>query len=321
VLWIAAHLGAHGSWRELDVALALSRVDAAWLGLDPDQLRGTVVDTLSGILARDPLAFGALRSTLEAAPEGFGPLGLEALGRATGPRALATLSDLLDGRRLDAASVLGAIESVGRRSLPPFDEFLLQRLRELAVEEDPRLRSAALRAAGALGDEESLQLQISGLMFEHGDVRSAACAALGELTGLRFGNDVERWTSWHANEIEWWDAEAAQVLARLVDDDMPTAVAALSDLVTHRLHRARLAQAVAGLLEDESPELRRLACVTLEQLGARVIAPALVERLADIDDDVRASAHRCLTTLFGLDLPPELEAWKSELERSDLVLR
>jgi HEAT repeat protein len=321
VLWIAAHLGAHGSWREVDLALGLSRVDADWLGLDPDALRGTIVDTLAGILARDPLAFGALRSAAQAAPEGFGPLGLEALGRSSGARALATLSELLDGRRLGAASVVGAIESVGRRSVPPFDEFLLQRLRELAVDEDPQLRSAALRAAAALGDEESLPLQISGLMFEHGDVRSAAGDALGELTGLHFGNDTERWTSWYANEIGWWDGEAPLVLEHLADDDTPTAIAALSELVTHRLYRARLAHAVAGLLEDESPELRRLACLTLEQLDGRVVAPALVERLADVDDAVRESAHRCLTTLFGLDLPPELEAWKAELERKDLVLR
>lgn len=321
VQWIAGHLSIHGSWREVDLALGLSRVDAQWLAIDAEQLHGTIVDALAAILARDGLAFGALRSTVVAAPEAFGSVALDALARCGGARALSTLSDLLDSRRLDAASVLAAMATVGRRCVPPFDEFLLQRLRELSVEEDPRLRSAAMRAAAAVGDEDSLPLQISGLLFEHGDVRSAAGDALEELTGLRFGNDSERWTSWYANETEWWDGEAPAVLERLTDDDTAVAIAALAELVPHRLYRARLARAVAGLLEDESPELRRLACLTLEQLHGRVVAPELVERLSDVDDAVRESAHRCLTTLFGLDLPPELEAWKSELEREDLVLR
>lgn len=321
VLWIADYLTEHGSWREVDLAFGLSRVDSAWLGLDPALLHDRVESALTAMLARDPMAYGSLRTTVAAAPQAFGSVALDALAEMSGDRALSTLFELLELRRLDASEVLGAIEDVGRRCLPPFDPYLLQRLRELAAQEDPSVRGAALRAAGALGDEESLPLQLEGLAQASGAVRSAAGAALTELTGLRFGSDARRWLSWYAGERRWWDERAPAVLERLAHDDVAVVIAALAEIVPHRLQRDRSARAVAGLLGDESPELRRLACLTLEQLGGRVVAPEVVERLADVDETVRASAHRCLQRMFGLELPPGFEIWRAQLERGDVVLR
>lgn len=321
VLWIAGFLGEHGAWREVDLALGLTRLDATWLGLDPAQVHDAVAAALAAMLARDAGAHAALRSMAETAPETFGPVALEAWTRSAGARTLASLCALLDGHRLDAVLVAQAIEAVGRRSLPPFDAFLLQRLRELAVDDDPRKRAAALRACAALGDEDSVELQIAALRYHDGGVRSAGAAALTELTGLRFGGDAQRWLSWHAGESAWWDGAGPEALERLQDEDGAVVVAALSEIVSHRLHRARSARAVAGLLAAESAELRRLACVSIGELGGRAVAPALIERLADVDGGVRDGARRSLTGLFGVELPPDVDAWKSQLERSDLAPR
>jgi hypothetical protein len=87
------------------------------------------------------------------------------------------------------------------------------------------------------------------------------------------------------------------------------------------MQRGRLARAIARRLEDESPQVRHLACLALEQLGSRTVALDVLERLSDVDDDVRDSAHRCLQTLFRVELPPEREPWIDHFEQSDLALR
>jgi len=319
--WMLDFLAEHGAWREVDLVLALSAVDVLWIGLDPADVDARAVDALRALLARDPKTYGALRSCVRVAPEDHAAVAIEALAGATGERALAALADLLDDRRIDACALLQAIEAVGRRSLPPFDDFLLRRLRELSREEDAALRAAALRASGALGDEDSLTLQIEGLADERGTVRSAAGAALTELTGLRLGPSPQRWTSWYAGESAWWDERAPRVLEQLEHDDPAVAIAALSELVPHRMCRGRLARAIAPRLDDDSPELRRLACLALEQLGSRAVAPQVLERLGDVDEGVRECAHHCLRSLFHVDLPPERDAWIDHLEQSDLALR
>lgn len=316
LLWICEHLGRHGTWRDVDLVLGLTRVDAEWLGLHPTVLEDRARSALTSILERDSTAFGALRSTVESAPAAFGATAVAALGESDGRRALETLTALIDLPRIDAAAVTSAIESVGRRALPPFDPYLLRRMREQSQAADPRQRAAALRACGALRDDEALPLLISGVSDDHSSVRSAATAALAEQTGLRFGNDPQRWASWYAGEVSWWESSAPSAIQRLGDEDLAVVVAALAEIVPHRLRRERLATAVAELLGHDSAELRRLACQSLEQLGGRTLAPAIVERLADVDDSVRASAHRCLEALFALGLPPDVEAWREHFESS-----
>ncbi|HVS17870.1 MAG TPA: hypothetical protein VMT18_04660, partial [Planctomycetota bacterium] len=152
LIWIAEHLAAHGSWREVDLALALGRVDATWLGIEPERIQADVQRALCAMLARDDKSYGTLRSAVERDPRAHGGAALEALGAMAGPRALATLSNLLEVRPLTVVTVLEAVARVARRSLPPFDEFLLRRLRELAADDDPRVRAAGLRACAALAD-------------------------------------------------------------------------------------------------------------------------------------------------------------------------
>lgn len=316
ILWICDHLGRHGTWRDVDLVLGITRVQAEWLGLDGVALLDRARSALVQLLERDPTSFGALRTTVEVAPQDFGAMAVAALADCEGAQALETLSSLLDLLRIDGAAVAAAIETVGRRSLPPFDPYLLTRLREAAQSGDPRLRAASLRALGALRDDEAMPLQISGISDEHSAVRSAAATALAEQTGLRFGNDPQRWTSWYAGETAWWEASALAAMEQLTDEDPAIVVAALAEIVPHRLGRDRLARAVAGLLDHESAQLRGLACSSLAQLGSRETALTVVDRLADIDDSVRVSAHRCLETLFGLDLPPQVDAWKDSLEPS-----
>lgn len=319
--WILEHLAEHGAWREVDLALSISAVDVVWLGLDPAQVDAEVVVALQRMLARDTKGFGSLRSLVKESPEDFAEVGIEALSGTTGERALATLAYLLDDNRLDTIALVRAVEQVGRRSLPPFDEFLLRRLRELSQDDDIELRAASLRASGALADERSLDLQIAGISDEEAIVRSAAGDALNELTGLRFGTSPERWLSWYASENAWWDERAQTVLDRLEDVDPAVAISAIGELIPHRMQRARLASAIARCLDNESPELRRLACLGIEQLGSRTVVLDVLERLTDVDEDVRESAHHCLQAFFQVELPPEPESWVALLERSDVALR
>ncbi len=68
--------------------------------------------------------------------------------------------------------------------------------------------SLACYALGALGDKRAISHLIEAL--EHKETQSAACQALGKLTGQEFHYDVEKWK-------EWWEKEKPNVLRICVE--------------------------------------------------------------------------------------------------------
>jgi hypothetical protein len=70
------------------------------------------------------------------------------------------------------------------------------------------------------------------------------------------------------------------------------------------------------VLGSASADLRRLACGTLQALGARAAFPALVLALADPEPRVSDAAWKALCALTGMDLPRDVEVVRSLLARS-----
>jgi HEAT repeat protein len=68
----------------------------------------------------------------------------------------------------------------------------------------------------------------------------------------------------------------------------------------------RLVSAAAGLLRDESPEVRGAAAMGLGKAGARQAEPELTALLKDPDPSTRIAASKSLLAIFGVDAIPLL---------------
>jgi HEAT repeat protein len=319
--WVLGSLGEQASAFDIQLILSLHGLQRQATPLTDGDVDEHLRRTLSMILARDPPAITALSAEVALAPHLHGAMALAVLDGLSGARALAALGRLLEYEAVEPAAALAAVERVARRSLPPFDSYLLRDLRELARNGTGDVRCAALRALGALDDRDAVALFLDGLQTDQPEVRSASNAALVELSGLNFGLDVRRWTAWYGAERRWWQEKSESVLASLTSDSRSEVLAALGEVVTHRLDRTSLSRAVADVLQNDSADLRRLACMCLGQLGSLVATPQLVERLADLDPTVQQAAHDALQLLLDTPLPPDPQAWSDYLNARTIVLR
>jgi TonB family protein len=189
---------------------------------------------------------------------------------AAGALTVALTSDKDPVVRVEAARALG---DAGVTSAAPL-------LRKLAAEApDLAVQAAALRALGALKDQEALP-QLTQAATRGDGERSAA--AIAGLVAMGHGGDV--WTL-VAPQLGGADARArAAVLAGLADAPLPAAqdalVAALADRTRARGERTAAAQGLGGLATDAAGK-------------------ALVGALGDGDAAVRAAALAALQRAAG----------------------
>jgi HEAT repeat protein len=203
------------------------------------------------------------------------PFVVEAVGDVPLRSSLSDLHAWLEGSDAPYVSILGAIERIAAASEPPFDPALCAAVRaELEADEDER-QSAAARALGALEDEEALPRLIELLESEDSDVRSHSHDALRRITGCAFRGEPARWQSWYALESGWWQTRSEAVLAKLHEAEEAASLAAINELAGRSLGRHRIAAELLPLLDDERPQVRRMAVVALGQLHSPVAVPAL----------------------------------------------
>jgi hypothetical protein len=292
----------------------LKRIIALGAGDDSEVLGDETRACTAAVLRRDPRGHLVLGPDLAREFPLLFPYLLDAVGDTGSPAGLRFLGRVLARRCGHDAAALRHIELIGEGAMPPFAPELRSAVRAAFDYEDDQVAEAAARASGALADTDAVEALSAMLETRPARVRGAAHEALKRISGQSFGSTRARWESWHADELDWWEEESGAVLERLASDELQHVAAALGQIVRRRLFRDELAGAVLPLLGDSRPEVRRLACQGLSQLGCTRTMRALVEMLTDMDGSVAREALNALQSLSGEDLPPDPETWRTFLD-------
>ena len=305
------HLGEMGGASELRTMQVVAAPAAS-------ALAPVLRESLARLLARNPGIFGDLWSVFGETPDAVLPHLIDALAEVGRTPCLIALSALLDAPdRVSGTRVLDAMVAIASRAAPPFDERARKLVFRMLSHKDAPTLAAAARAAGRLEDFNAATRLVELLEHDDTSVRRDSLAALRYMTGLSLRNDQLGWRTWLANEQHWWRDEAPALLRDLAGNDLVRVFSAVNALVSRRMFRNELAAELQPLLFDSDPVLRGLACTALGQIGTTrpVSSPflALIERLDDREESVRASAWAALRLATGLDLPLSYEAWSSAL--------
>ncbi len=299
-------LGATGSGEHLRLLTRLTASPQPDPGLTPE-LRIGFTSALGAILARDPQVLPQIPTLLSESPPGLASSIVEALAATRSSQATRLLASML-GRTPGLDGLL--LTRLAERA-PPQEgsEVVFDALRRYLRQLDTTLVCAAARACGQLRDDGSVEVLIA--LMEHGDehVRRSAFDALQRISGLAFGPDPARWTSWYHAEMRWWEGEAESLLASIERARGLEFMRAAREVLEHRLYRDRIAESFVNALRRDNAGEVRSACQALEQLGSTRALGALIECLERDDPLVRAAAWKALRTLTGLDLPPERNSW------------
>ncbi len=300
-------LGAMGSGDHLKLLTRVT-VPAQERGALAPELRIGFTAALDAILARDPAALTQVAALFSEAAPGLSSAIVESVARLESPQATQLLASQL-GRTPGLDPLLLARLGERGRLGPGADEGVLEPLRRYLRQRDPVLVSAAARACGQLGDDGAVEALVGLMEHEDTRVRASAFEALARISGLAFGSDPARWTSWYHGEMRWWDEEAESLLVRIERGRGLEFARAAREALEHRLFRDRIAEAFTQALTRTNPGEVQLACRALEQLCSPRAVAGLIECLERPEPEVRAAALRALNTIRGSRLPPEPDSW------------
>ena len=260
----------------------------------PRELRTELQRALGAALGRAPEGVELLASAWQRAhPALLAPIA-RSIGRTDDVRALAALAGLLGSEPALDSLLLAELARLGAALPHPLPSGALGRVRAHLEGCPPEQLRLAAFAAGQLEDHAAIPRLLE--LLERGDegVRRIAHGALRAVTGLRFPPDPERWGSWHAAEVDWWQRESAACLAGLRDPDPARVARSIRELAWHRLHRHELAAALLDSLRAPRGELVRLAAAALGNLESELALPALTALLDGADPDLAATARAAI---------------------------
>jgi HEAT repeat protein len=304
-------LGAVGDTESLQglVGLALAEGEEE----PPPRLEEALREAIALILVREPSAFDRLHEELRRTPDDLQGVWIAAAGDTGSPRTLELCAHALGFRTELAPIATAQVLRVGRSPHPELNRELVERLRWMLDPTRAGLCRSVLLALGELGDYESIPTLIELLDGPDEGLSQNALWALQRITGLPFPASAQRWRSWYAQELAWFEHEERRVLRDLGSRDPARVSGALREIGRRRTQRESLAVEVLAVLERSEPSLRAQACDTLGVLGAEVALPALVERLEGDIPYCAQAAWRALGSISGLDLPAQGGAWRDAL--------
>jgi HEAT repeat protein len=286
--------------------LDLARL-AAKAGLESASLADALESLASHVLGNEPQALEVVRRWIPELPAELAAALVRAVAASECDGALPALCELL-GSRLELDRVLlPEIGGLAARSQKPLDGACVSAVVACLVNTDPVVLREACLAAGRMDDSRPVGRLVELLVDPHAGVRGGSREALERLSGLRFGGQEARWGAWHKAELAWERNRTPELRTLLRAPSAELVVSALSEISAHRLRRHELSLAVAGVLEHPEPLARRLACVTLGQLGSSAGIAGLRGALDDEDEGVRLAARRALRIL-GVSSPEASEA-------------
>ena len=292
-----AVVGRFGLFEDLEAAMRLIEPEANRPGSSPlgKDFEGMVTE----VCRRDPDYLGRMRDLISISPEKLRKHLIHGLSLTGDPDAMQVFARLLFE---SDPNVQPALEGVGRLVLStcePVPDRIADSIERLLWTEDPVLLQTALRTAGLLGEPRFAQRILEIALNGNAGSRSAAVVALRFMSGLRFGDDPELWSSWLERETTWWSEEWDEQLTHLRSADPVEIVSALSEVAHHALYRSEIAPEVVFLLEHDDPIIRRLACYCLAELRAYTAAEPLAKALDDFDPSVAHAACGALGRILA----------------------
>jgi HEAT repeat protein len=168
-----------------------------------------------------------------------------------------------------------ALQALGRHAIP--------RLIQALQDEEWRVREAACKALGEIGDPQAISYLAEALQDVDRDVRWAACKALGEIGDPQA---IPHLIQALRNEEEWVREAACKALGEIGD---PQAISYLAEA-----------------LQDVDGAVRWAACKALGEIGDPQAIPHLLQALQDVDWDVRQAACKALGEIGDPQAIPHL---------------
>jgi hypothetical protein len=269
-----------------------------------------LVRAVAGILRRSPAGYDELSPLLlDAEDEAFVAM-VDGVARAGSPRGLESLAALLGFQSERDRRLLVALDTRAERLPGPCDERVACAAREYLWAAEPWTLRVAAMALGRLVDSGAVERLIELVADEERPVREGAHWALCRITGLDFPLSSARWRAWYRGEAAWFAERAAEAYVDLGFSSEARVVGVLNELSRRRLHRFDVAAEVERVLQHDSPVVRRLACLSLRQLGVVADPSALVACLDDEEPSVALAALAALRAITARDLPGSSSAWR-----------
>jgi HEAT repeat protein len=306
-LMVAGWLG------ELDDPRAFAMLLELVGGIEPIHLmrsyvQGSLEGALSAHLARRSSALAELAAAARDADPAKLAIFARAIGATHSSRGIEQLIDWL-GRDLESDVVLlnqiGRVAGEGGLAVSDASEDLVRRQ---LLSEDPQVRRSALVAIGRLRDEQAFE-DLLVVLGEEPLSANSALWSLKRICGVDFGRDAEAWKAWREREKQWWTERGPQLVASLHSEQPGVVLGAVSELLTHPLHRHEAAEALGPLVVHTDPHIARGVCVAIARLESSRAVPWLVDALMNPDPELRRLAGEALRSLTGLDLPAEHLVW------------
>lgn len=294
-------LGLIGRGGDLDVAWRLAAPVAPagqtldWVPMDRS-IRAAFERALDRVLERDPGGIAILGGEIGSMPRELAAAAIRAIGRTRHPESLEVLARLLSHEPDADGLILLAIRESGARVARPSDTSIAWRVRSYLDHEDVLLVLGSVRAMAILQDNEAVPQLAELLDHPQQSVRSAAYAALREITRAVFAPDSERWLAWYEAETDWW-RRTAPTLDGLAQRSAEEAATVINGLVAKHMFRHEIAEALSPCLWHAQPDIVLLTCSVLGSLGSSGSIPALSELRDSSEPRIAAAAERALARI------------------------
>lgn len=288
-------LGAVGDRRELSLLCRVVRPNSSEIvdGEMTDAFEAAVTE----ILKRDGTASTTTHELLREESESIRWSLIRALANAASESTLPVLAAELGVHPEDDVFVLEQMTQACARVPSPMPESILIFVRPyLRCDQPPRVAMAA-RCLAAMQDTGSVEELI--VILRHGDseVLRAAHAALVSITNVGLLPDAGRWDRWLAEETAWFRDDFPKLSSDLQGGSAVVSVQAISRMAAHPLYRREITEVLTLALEHEPAAIRKMACSTLRQLGAKTAVPFLERWAEDTDPELAVEARRALSIL------------------------
>ena len=277
---------------------------AAPTGTSPaDSVRVPFGYAVAKIFERDPGAVLSVKRLYTSCHASLRPTLLERVRSSSTTERLTVLSGLLSLVTKSDSYVLRSIGELASSGRGTSDEYACGKVRSFLFDHDDFLVQAAAQTLGALRDEGAIEQLIELVRESNPQTKPVALNALIAISGHNFGADEKTWQTWYNKEKRWWRLEASRVFDDLRHSNPGHVAAAIQLVSMHSLYREELATALLTVLGRKEASLRRLACITLGNLGAEGARAGLQALLDDPDEDVRAAAKAAVSRLTFRIIP------------------
>lgn len=310
---------------------------------DPDEIeQSTRVDAAKELILMNlPPATESLATALTSGRPSVILAVLEAMDEQPQP-VEGLLDAAIEALKTAPSEVLNRLASV----LTDYGDSAQRRVAAIALDQElpATQRLGAIQALGRFRSRESAERLIEVLQAPAADdtqLQTAACAALTSLTGLNYGENIDRWLRWwmqarHQTPEQWLKEMVATLEGRIVTLNQQNAslqsqldaararlIQAYEDMFPSLEQAARLA-ILPALLDDQEPSVRAFAVERIQRLlrDTSTIPTGLQDKLAQrLSDEVPAIRRQAAELLDSLGYEPiaELVAQAIVEERDPVV--